>query len=66
MSKPTSHLNKHLEVTVMFEPHRHEHDLLHAAYVFLVPSSRRRLGVLPPSPVATTTLPPHWKERNKP
>jgi hypothetical protein len=64
MSKPTSHLNKHLEVTVMFEPPRHEHDLLHAAYVFLVPLSRRRLGVLPQSPLAAATLPPPWKERN--
>jgi hypothetical protein len=34
---------KHLEVTVMFEPHRLQHDLLQTAYEYLVPQLRRRL-----------------------
>jgi hypothetical protein len=34
---------KHVEVSVMFEPHRLQHDLLQTAYAYLVPQSRRRL-----------------------
>lgn len=40
----SSHPNrKHLEVTVMFEPHRLQHNLLQTAYVYLVPQATRRL-----------------------
>jgi hypothetical protein len=34
---------KQMEVIVMFEPHRLQHDLLQTAYAYLVPQSRRRL-----------------------
>jgi hypothetical protein len=33
-----------LEVTVMFEPHRLQHDLLREAYAHLIPEFRRRLA----------------------
>jgi hypothetical protein len=33
-----------LEVKVMFEPHRLQHDLLQEAYTHLIPQSRRRLA----------------------
>jgi hypothetical protein len=36
-----------LEVNVMFEPNREEHQVLHHAYTFLLPMARRRL--VPPS-----------------
>jgi hypothetical protein len=38
-----------LEVHVMFEPNREEHQLLHHAYTFLLPIVRRRL-LAPTSP----------------
>ncbi|GHO47237.1 hypothetical protein [Ktedonospora formicarum] len=31
-----------LEVQVLFEPNREEHQVLHTAYAFLLPSARRR------------------------
>jgi hypothetical protein len=40
---------KHLEVIVMFEPHRLQHDLLQAAYASLVVQPRRRLASRQPS-----------------
>ena len=33
-----------LEVNVMFEPHRLQHDLLREAYSSLIPEARRRLS----------------------
>jgi hypothetical protein len=33
-----------LEVKVMFEPHRLQHDLLREAYSSLIPETRRRLS----------------------
>jgi hypothetical protein len=33
-----------LEVSIMFEPHRLQHELLHAAYASLVPQARRRVA----------------------
>lgn len=56
MTKPPHPNRKPLEVIVMFETHRLQHDLLQTAYAFLVPQSRRRLprnqmfAVTPPSP----------------
>jgi hypothetical protein len=40
LSRPN---RKHLEVTVMFEPHHLQHDLLQTAYAYLVPQPRRPL-----------------------
>ena len=52
MSKTPRHRIKRLEVMVMFEPHRLQHDLLQTAYALLVPLPRRRLAAAQPSPVA--------------
>ena len=38
-----------LEVKVMFEPHRLQHDLLRQAYACLIPESRHRLSRRKPS-----------------
>ncbi len=58
MSKTSHHNTKPLEVTVMFEPHRLQHDLLQAAYALLVPLYRRRLAAAQLSPVPTRVQPP--------
>jgi hypothetical protein len=44
MSKPSRRLKKPLEVTVMFEAHRLQDDLLQAAYAHLIAQPRRRLS----------------------
>lgn len=51
MSKTPRHSPQRLEVIVMFEPHRLQHDLLQTAYALLVPLSHRRLPSVQPSPV---------------
>jgi len=43
MSKPSQRRNQPLEVSVMFEPHRLQHNLLREAYAHLLPQTRRRL-----------------------
>lgn len=43
-SKSPSHQRPPLEVSIMFEPHRRQQDLLQAAYASLVPQSRRRVA----------------------
>ncbi len=43
MSKPSHRRNQSLEVSVMFEPHRLQHDLLREAYAYLLPETRRCL-----------------------
>jgi hypothetical protein len=56
-----------LEVTVMFEPHRRQHELLQAAYASLVPQSRRRLASGQRSTVAPQAqLPDLPRERTAP
>jgi hypothetical protein len=42
-SKSSSHQRPPLEVSILFDPHRRQHDLLQAAYASLVPPSRRRV-----------------------
>jgi hypothetical protein len=42
MPKPSHHRNQPLEVSVMFEPHRLQHDLLRDAYAHLLPETKRR------------------------
>jgi len=44
MSKVSRRQRPPLEVNVMFEPHRLQHDLLREAYSSLLPESRRRLS----------------------
>lgn len=62
MSKTSRHSTKPLEVTVMFEPHRLQHDLLQTAYALLVPLPRRRLAAAQPSPVPARVQPPQGGE----
>ena len=49
MSKVSRRKKPPLEVKVMFEPHRLQHDLLREAYACLIPQSRRRLASAKPS-----------------
>jgi hypothetical protein len=58
MSKTSPHRPPRLEVTVGFEPHRLQDDLLQAAYAVLVPLPRRRLAAAP-SPSSPAAPPPH-------
>jgi len=44
MSKLSRRQCPPLEVTVMFEPHRLQHELLREAYSSLIPETRRRLS----------------------
>jgi hypothetical protein len=44
MSKVTRRKKPPLEVNVMFEPHRLQHELLREAYSSLIPEVRRRLS----------------------
>lgn len=43
MSKPSPHRKPPLEVSIMFEPHRLQHNVLREAYAYLLPKTRRRL-----------------------
>ena len=47
MAKPASPRRPPPEVTVMFEPHRLQDNVLQAVYTLLVPVSRRRLPAKP-------------------
>ena len=49
MSQLPRHRRRQLEVTVMFEPHRQEGDLLQTAYASVVAWPRRRLVAAQPS-----------------
>jgi hypothetical protein len=62
MSKKSRHSTKPLEVTIMFEPHRLQRELLQTAYALLVPSSRKRLAAAQPSPVPARVQPPEGGE----
>jgi hypothetical protein len=42
MSKVSRRQRPPLEINVMFEPHRLQHDLLREAYAYLIPEARRR------------------------
>jgi hypothetical protein len=63
MAKTLSQSQPILEVTVMFEPHRLQHDLLQAAYTLLVPRPRRRLTAQPGFPVPPRVWPTPSDER---
>jgi hypothetical protein len=64
MSKMSRHSTTPLEVTVMFEPHRLQHDLLQRAYALLVPLPRRRLTAAQSSPVPARVQAPQGGERS--
>jgi len=64
MTKTSRHSPKPLEVMVMFEPHRLQHDLLHTAYALLVPLSCRRLGSGQAPAVSAHVLPQKDTERS--
>ena len=64
MPKTSHHGPKELEVMVMFEPHRLQHDLLQTAYALLVPLPRRRLPGAQPSKVPPQAQPPQGGERS--
>jgi len=49
--------SKHLEVAVMFEPHRRQDDLLRAAYTSLIPQPRSRLASEQPPLVTPLVYP---------
>ena len=63
MAKPSSQHHPLLEVTVMFEPHRLQHEFLQVAYTLLVPQPRRRLTAKPGFPVPPRVQPPQSGER---
>ena len=63
MATPSSQHRTLPEVTVMFEPHRLQHDLLRAVYILLVPTSRRRLTAKPGGPVLPRIQPRQGGER---
>ena len=44
MSKVSHRQHPPLEVNIMCEPHRLQHDLLREAYAYLIPESRRSLS----------------------
>jgi hypothetical protein len=54
MAKPSSQRYPPPKVTVMFEPHRLQADVLQAVYTLLVPLPRRRLTAKP-----VVSVPPH-------
>lgn len=62
MSKTSRQSPKRLEVIVMFEPHRLQHDLLQTAYALLVPLSHRRLPAAQSSPVPAHVQPPRAEQ----
>ena len=54
-----------LEVNIMFEPHRLQHDLLREAYAYLIPESRRRLASGKQSSGVRYIQPPERAERKR-
>jgi hypothetical protein len=54
-----------LEVNIMFEPHRLQHDLLREAYAYLIPESRRRLASGKRSSGVRSIQPPERAERKR-
>jgi hypothetical protein len=64
MAKPSSQRHPPPEVTVMFEPHRLQHDLLQAVYILLVPAPQRRLTAKPGAPIPPRVQPRQGGERS--
>lgn len=64
MAKPSSPPRTPPEVTVMFEPHRLQHDLLQTVYSLLVPLPRRRLPAKPAFLIPPRVQPRQRRERS--
>ena len=64
MAKPSSQRRPPPEVTIMFEPHRLQHDLLQTVYTLLVPRPRRRLTAQPAGSVPARVQPRPGGERS--
>jgi hypothetical protein len=64
MAKPSSQRRPPPEVTVMFEPHRLQDDVLQAVYTLLVPVPRRRLPAKPALSVPAHVPPRQGGERS--
>ena len=64
MAKPSSQHRLPPEVTVMFEPHRLQHDFLRAVYTVLVPVPRKRLPAKPGCSVSSRVQFPQGGERS--
>jgi hypothetical protein len=63
MSKISRRQRPPLEVNIMFEPHRLQHDLLREAYACLTPEARRRLSSGKRSSGVCRVQPPESTER---
>ena len=64
MAKPSSQRRLPPEVTVMFEPHRLQYDVLQAVYALLVPVPRKRLPAAPVGSVPPRVHIPQGRERS--
>jgi len=64
MAKPSSQRRLPPEVTVMFEPHRLQDDVLQAVYTLLVPVLRKRLPAQPALAVPSRVRRPQGRERS--
>jgi hypothetical protein len=64
MAKPSSQRHPPPEVTVMFEPHRLQADVLQAVYTLLVPVPRRCLPAKPAFSVPPRVQPRQGGERS--
>jgi hypothetical protein len=64
MAKPTSQRRTSLEVTIMFEPHRLQYDVLQAVYTLLVPVPRRRRPATPGFSGPACAQPHQGRERS--
>jgi hypothetical protein len=64
MAKPSSQRRSPPEVTVMFEPHRLQHDVLQAVYTLLVPLPRKRLPAQSAFSVSSRVQFPQGGERS--
>ena len=64
MSKPAHKRARQLEVQSMFEPSRLQQNCLHQAYMYLVPSPKRRLVTNQPVSEASSQALAPARERN--
>jgi hypothetical protein len=64
MAKPSSQRRSPPEVTVMFEPHRLQQDVLQAVYTLLVPLPRKHLPAQSAFSVSSRVQLPQGGERS--
>jgi hypothetical protein len=63
MSKISHWKKPPLEVNIMFEPHRLQHDLLREAYAYLLPETKRRFVSGKRAVGVREVQPPEYAER---